>query len=113
MIARHWRGVTSAHNADAYLEYLKKTGVNEILKIEGNQGVHLLHRVSGDEAEFLFISFWDSYDSIRKFAGPNVEIPVYYPEDRKFVLRLEDRVAHYELAKFDAPAERGAVIPAK
>ena len=110
MIARLWRGVTSAQNAGAYLEYMNKTGVHEILNVEGNQGIHLLHRVNGDEAEFLFISFWDSFDSIRKFSGPDVEIPVYYPEDRKYLLKLEPRVAHFELAKFDAPARSGAVI---
>ena len=113
MIARYWRGVTSAENADVYLDYLNRTGVNDILKVEGNQGIHLLHRVNGDEAEFLFISFWDSLDSIRKFAGPNEEIPVYYPEDRKYLLKLESRVTHYELAQFDAPIGRGAVIQAK
>src|SRR5712692_2800350 len=108
MIARFWRGVTQAKDYRAYLEYMTGTGVQEILKIKGNQGIYLLHRVDDDEAEFVFISFWDSYDSIRKFAGPDVEIPVYYPEDRKYLLTLESKARHYELAKFDTAKREGA-----
>ena len=113
MIARFWRGVTRAKDGGAYLDYLTKTGVHEILKIEGNRGIHLLHRANGDETEFLFLSFWDSFDAIKRFAGPNVEIPVYYPEDRAFLLALEPKVTHYELARFDAAAAAGAGIQAK
>jgi heme-degrading monooxygenase HmoA len=113
MIARFWRGVTQAKDYQAYLDYLNRTGVHEILKFEGNQGIHLLHRVNGEEAEFLFISFWDSYDSIRKFAGPDVDIPVYYPDDRKYLRTLEPKVLHFELAKFDVPRGEAASIQAK
>jgi len=111
MIARFWRGVTKAKDANAYLEYLTQTGVNDILKTEGNRGIHLLHRVNGDEAEFLFISLWDSLDSIRHFAGPHVEVAVYYPEDRAYLLELTPKVIHYEVEKFDVPQKSGAGIP--
>jgi heme-degrading monooxygenase HmoA len=110
MIARYWRGVTTAENSKPYLDYLTKTGVHEILQVEGNQGIHLLHRINGDEAEFLFISYWDSYDSIRKFAGPDEEVAVYYPEDRKYLRTLESKVTHYECEKFDVPKRASADI---
>jgi hypothetical protein len=43
------------------------------------------------------ISLWDSWDAIKKFAGPDYEKAVYYPEDRKFLLELEAHVTHYEV----------------
>jgi len=43
------------------------------------------------------VSLWDSFESIQAFAGPDYEKAVYYPEDRKFLLRLEPGVTHYEV----------------
>ena len=54
-------------------------------------------RTVGDQAHFLFISFWDSMDSIRGFAGANVERAHYYPEDAEYLLELEPTVSHYEV----------------
>jgi len=102
MIARFWRGATRAADRDTYLEYLHRTGVADILKLEGNRGIRLLHRLAGDQAEFLFVSFWDSLDAIHAFAGPDIQSAVYYPEDRKYLLELTPEVVHYEMETFDA-----------
>jgi len=48
-------------------------------------------------AEFLFVSLWESVDAICKFAGPDIERAVYYPEDKEFLLELEPNVTHYEV----------------
>ena len=110
MIARLWRGVTRAKDHETYLDYLKRTGVPEILKTAGNLGIHLLHRVDGDQAEFLFISFWDSFEAIRRFAGADAETAVYYPEDRTYLLELTPKVIHYEMEKFHVASAAGAGI---
>jgi heme-degrading monooxygenase HmoA len=59
--------------------------------------VYALRRVDGDRAHFLLISLWDSMDAIRKFAGPEPEKAVYYPEDKDFLLEFEPNVTHYEV----------------
>jgi hypothetical protein len=43
------------------------------------------------------VSLWESVDAIRKFAGPDIERAVYYPEDKEFLLELEPNVTHYEV----------------
>jgi heme-degrading monooxygenase HmoA len=101
MIARIWRGATEAAQADAYLAYLEKTGVEEIRATPGNSGVRLLRRIVGERAEFVFISFWDSLESIRAFAGPDIERAIYFPEDTAFLLELEPTVAHYEVFNYE------------
>jgi hypothetical protein len=53
--------------------------------------------VSGGEAEFTLISLWESWDAIKAFAGADYEKAVYYPEDERFLLRLDPRVTHYEV----------------
>lgn len=96
MIARLWRGVTPETKAEAYLEYLRGTGVRECLATPGNRGVFVLRRRKDRNAEFLFISLWESMDAIQAFAGPDVEKAVYYPEDAEYLLEMEPSVAHYE-----------------
>lgn len=97
MIARTWLGITPRDKADAYLGYLEKTGVKSCLETRGNRGVYVLRRLTGDRAEFLFISLWESMDAIRRFAGPEVDRAVYFPEDREFLLEMKPEVDHYEV----------------
>ena len=57
----------------------------------------MFRRIENDHAVFLLLSLWDSYEAIKKFAGPDYEKAVYYPEDNKFLLELEPNVTHYEI----------------
>jgi heme-degrading monooxygenase HmoA len=97
MIARLWHGVTPADKADAYTDYLNQTGVPESHETPGNRGVYLLRRIEGDRAHFLFISLWESRAAIESFAGKDIEVAKYYPEDRDYLLELEPNVTHYDV----------------
>jgi heme-degrading monooxygenase HmoA len=101
MVARVWKGLTPLAKATQYLEYPRRTGVEECLATNGNRGVLVLHQATAEgTAEFLFISFWESLDSVREFAGDEIEKAVYYPEDHEFLLTMEPGVAHYDVAEF-------------
>src|SRR6266705_4425572 len=97
MIARTWHGVTAASKADAYYEVLQESGLKEYRATPGNQGVIVLRRTEGDRTHFLLITFWESFDAIRRFAGPNPERAVYYPKDKEFLLEFEPTVTHYDV----------------
>jgi len=97
MIARIWHGVTPASKADAYLNLLYRTGVPDYRGVQGNQGVYILRRMEGDKAHFLTLTFWDSLDSVRGFAGDDFEKAKYYQEDREYLLEFEPNVTHYEV----------------
>ena len=97
MIARIWRGETLEARSEEYLEYLKATGIKDYRETQGNQGVLVLRRINEGRAEFVLVSLWESWDAIRAFAGDDFEKPVYYPEDKKFLLALEPTVTHYEV----------------
>lgn len=105
MIARTWHGVTPAAKADEYLAYLEATGLRGYRAIDGNRGVFVLRRIAGGRADFLLVSLWDSYEAVRNFAGDNVEKAVYYPEDRKYLLKLEPNATHYDVV-FESGLER-------
>ncbi len=97
MIARIWRGRTRKEDADRYTVYINETGVPGQRGMPGNLGSLVLRRENGDEAEFLVFSLWDSWSSIRAFAGDQPQVPVYYPEDEKYLLEFEAEVRHYEV----------------
>jgi heme-degrading monooxygenase HmoA len=77
---------------------LHETGIPGYRATEGNRGVQILRRIEGEIAHFLVISYWESFEAIRRFAGEEMEKAVYYPRDREFLLGLEPNVTHYELA---------------
>ena len=104
MIARTWSGRTAVIDKDAYLDYLGETGVQNMRQTEGNLGVFVLSRVVDKVAEFLLISLWDSVEAIERFAGPERNEAVYYPEDRRYLLELEPEVTHYEVLSEPDPA---------
>jgi heme-degrading monooxygenase HmoA len=97
MIARTWRGATTAEDATAYLEYLQRTGLAEYRRTPGNRGVLGLRRVVNGRAEFLLLSLWDSREAIRGFAGDQLDRAVFYPEDDRFLVDRDDHVTHYEV----------------
>jgi heme-degrading monooxygenase HmoA len=97
MIARTWRGATSADDADAYLEYLHETGLAEFRRTEGNRGALALRKIEGNRAEFVILSLWDSEEAIRRFAGDDISKAVFYPEDERFLIERDNDVSHYEV----------------
>jgi heme-degrading monooxygenase HmoA len=98
VIARIWRGATRAEDGEAYVAYIEETGLKEYRDTPGNVGAYLLWRVVDELAEFLALSFWESRDAIRGFAGEDIERAVFYPEDDRYLIERELTVSHYEVA---------------
>ncbi|HEY6686987.1 MAG TPA: hypothetical protein VI094_12350 [Propionibacteriaceae bacterium] len=97
MIARIWRGVVRRKDADAYADYIANTGMAEYRSTPGNQGAWMLRRDDGDRSEIITFSLWDSPDSIRAFAGDDIDQAVFYPEDDRFLIERDQTVRHYEV----------------
>ena len=97
MIARIWHGATRESDAGEYFEFLKRTGLRDYLATPRNRGVWVLRRTKDGRAHFLLMSLWDSLDSIRAFAGPDVARARYYPEDDRFLIEKEPAVEHYDV----------------
>jgi heme-degrading monooxygenase HmoA len=97
MIARTWHGAVSEDKADAYYDYLLRTGIPDYVNTDGNVGVYIFRRVSDGYVHFLLLTFWDSLDAIRAFAGEDAESARYYPEDEEYLIELEPNVTHYDV----------------
>jgi heme-degrading monooxygenase HmoA len=97
MIARVWHGVAPEDKAEGFLDYVNRTGVPGLTSTPGNVGVMVFRRVEGGRVHFLLTSFWESYEAISTFAGPNIELAHYYPDDEKYLIELEPKVTHHEV----------------
>ncbi len=96
-IARIWHGRTPAGRADEYRQYLFDAGVKKIASLPGNRGVQMMMRKSGDVGEFMIVSYWDSIDAIKGYAGENYTHVHDLPRDAEFLLDKETLVRHFEL----------------
>lgn len=96
MIARSWTGAVPTEKADAYAVYLEESGVKELRATPGNRGVYVFRRQASDATEFTVLSLWDSFESIRAFAGDELDRARYFPRDRDFLLTLPATVTHFE-----------------
>jgi heme-degrading monooxygenase HmoA len=97
MIARHWRGWASLENADGYEDFLKQNVLPSLGTIEGYRGGYVLRCDDAEEAEFVVVNFFDSLDAVKRFAGPEYTVPVFEPEAKRLLSRIENFAAHYEV----------------
>jgi hypothetical protein len=97
MIARHWRGWTEVGNADAYETLLKTQVLPELERIAGYRGGYILRSDDTQEVEFVVVNFFESIDAVRAFAGADYSTPVFEPEARLLLSRIEPIARHYEV----------------
>jgi heme-degrading monooxygenase HmoA len=69
--------------------------------VEGYGGAMLLERAVPDAVEIIVITFWQSVDAIRGFAGDDLEGAVVAEEAAALLTQFDRRVRHYEVAVRD------------
>ena len=97
MIARIWHGTVPLEKAAQYLKLMRTVAIPDYRRIPGNKTALVLQRIEGTKAHFLTFTLWESLESIRAFAGDNVEQAKYYDFDSSFLTELEPTVQHYEV----------------
>ena len=112
MIARLWRGTADAAKADAYQRHATATVLPALRNIPGHRGAYLLRRNVSGRTEFLAVTFWDTLDAIRAFAGADPERAVVEPEARAVLAEFDHVARHYELA-YDGLSAPSSAPPAR
>jgi heme-degrading monooxygenase HmoA len=101
MIARVWSAQTTATQAPAYVEHLRTQVLPVLQTLKGYGGVLLLQRAIPGATEVQVITFWQSLDSVRDFAGADLERAVVADEAAALLTEFDRRVRHYEVALSD------------
>jgi heme-degrading monooxygenase HmoA len=97
MIARVWSAQTTPELAPAYAEHLNNHVLPAVRKLAGFAGANLLQRPGGEAVEIVVITYWQSMDAIRGFAGSDLERAVVADEASALLTRYDERVRHYEV----------------
>ena len=109
MIARMWHGMVPKHKAEQYHQFLLQTGLHDYEQTAGNRGVFLLKKDDHEIAHFYTLTFWDDYESIKLFAGEDLEKARYYPEDKDYLLEFEPLVTHFDVLEMPGYLEKAGV----
>jgi heme-degrading monooxygenase HmoA len=107
MICRLWHGWTKPNNAEAYETYLRTElypGLERGLGDQGYRGHHILRRVVDDEVEFVTLTWFDSLESIRGWAGDDYEAAVITETAARLLDHYQPRAAHFDLAAREGAA---------
>ena len=102
MIARSWRGVARIGSAGDYIRHLRTEVFPELKRIPGHRGASVLRKDLEGGVEFLVLTYWESMDAIRKFAGDRPEVAVVPPEARALMREFDETVRHYDVVEGSA-----------
>ena len=107
MIARRWRGRVRAADHDAYLRYVEESGIAALRATPGNEGVIVFRHL--DEAtgtsEIEVVSLWRDRASIAAFAGDDISVARFFPDDDRYLVERELTVRHDDVDRY--PAQGG------
>jgi heme-degrading monooxygenase HmoA len=101
VIARVWGARATAANAPRYAEHLRDAVIPTLREVDGYRGTRLLQHEDGDEVEIVVVTWWDSLEAVRGFAGADIEQAVVEDEAAALLIRYDERVHHFDLALSD------------
>lgn len=97
MIARIWNGRTNIEDYESYTDFMKIKAIPDYKRTKGFVRLTFLRHIKDNVGHFKLITFWNNIDVIKNFAGEKYEKAKYYPEDKIFLLEMEEKVIHYEV----------------
>ena len=98
MIARTWRGTATVANADAYARHFRDNVAPQLQTLAGNRGAFLLRREAAGRTEFVALTFWNSREAVRAFAGDDIGKAHIEPQARAVLAEFDEQADHYEVA---------------
>lgn len=108
MIARSWRCRVSQAGAGAAAAHIARTGIAESRLVTGYLGSQLLRRDAGPAVcELVLVTYWESLDAVRQFAGRDISRAVLYPGDADYGIQADGTVTHSEVVCGDQPGTGG------
>ena len=96
-IMRIWRGEVPTQRAAEYLARMTPAAMSDYRRVQGNRGAWVLSRTTGAVTEVTTLSLWESLESIRAFAGDDLERAKYYDFDPVYLTSLPEKVEHWEV----------------
>ena len=100
MITRIWHEQLVPKMPNAYLHFLEESGITDYRKTPGDLSIKILRKQEPDICHFWTVTEWDNIESIKAFAGDDLEMARYYTKNKEFLLEFEEKVIHCETFSF-------------
>ena len=100
-VMRRWTARTAKAQLPKYLEHFSKNVLPELRRVHGYLGAAVFLRRLEREIEIVVETNWDSLESIRNFAGPDVEAAVVAPVAAALLTGFDRRALHSEIVLTD------------
>ena len=97
MIVRTWHGRTAIEDAAEYEAFMRERAAPDYGSTQGLRRAVFTRRDEGEEAHFLLVTFWDSIEAVKAFAGDDPAKAKYYPEDDCYLLEKESQSLNYQV----------------
>jgi uncharacterized protein YciI/heme-degrading monooxygenase HmoA len=100
-ILRCWSARTTEAQLPKYLEHFSHKVLPELRRVPGYLGATVSLRRFESEVEIVVRTTWRSLESIRMFAGPDLEAAVVADQAAALLTNFDRRVRHFEIAISD------------
>jgi uncharacterized protein YciI/heme-degrading monooxygenase HmoA len=100
-ILRCWSARTTESQLPKYLEHFSHRVLPELRRVPGYLGATVSLRRLASEVEIVVRTTWRSLESIRNFAGPDLEAAVVADQAAALLTDFDRRVRHYEIVVRD------------
>lgn len=100
-VMRRWTARTAKAQLPKYLDHFSKNVLPELRRVHGYLGAAVFLRRLEREIEIVVETNWDSLESVRNFAGPDLEAAVVAPVAAALLTGFDRRALHSEVVLTD------------
>jgi heme-degrading monooxygenase HmoA len=66
-------------------------------RLDGHRGAQLLRRDDGGDVALCVLTYWESMEAVKRFAGDDADLAVVEEDARAALTSYDARVAHFEV----------------
>ena len=104
MIARIWRCTLPRENVRPYLEHFENSVLAQVNALDGFSEATIMEREAADGiVELTIVSRWKTMESIKAFAGDDVEAAVVAEPAKELLRAYDERVTHHTILLHAGP----------
>jgi heme-degrading monooxygenase HmoA len=104
MIARIWRCTVTRENIRPYLQHFETSVLPQVSALDGFSEVRIMEReLAGGRVELTIVSLWKTMESIKAFAGDDVEAAVVAEPAQALLVDYDRRVTHHTVVLHAGP----------
>jgi heme-degrading monooxygenase HmoA len=97
MIVRTWRATATAAGAAEYGVHFERVVLPKLRALDGFRGAVVLTEEAGEVVRVEDLTFWESLDAVRAFAGEELEVAVVDEVAQGMLLDFDRGVTHRDV----------------